>query len=1027
MCRKLILLISFIAMLAMAANVSAADEGISAQWDGEGMDGLWSTALNWDGDLVPDANVTINSDILGLAVNPDVDEDINTEIVSLAMNAVDLGSTATLNMDGVSLTITGFLPEGEDFANGIGTNQDANTYGTVILDINDSTLTLEGDAPLVRFDINSDVNGATELLVQDSFLNLDYIFAQGDFKWYMDNSLVQFTPDRDTDNYIARYGGYTDIKWTNSTVIQHGDPDHYDGPYVWDAGTSETDPELRAYDTNTVLDMNIVDSQFWWRGRWYFNDSVWAVNFIFTNSDIYAAKFLIRQSAGKDNVNITNSRIITSSYHRYSEKIPAGNQGTWGTIDHSVMRGSDVDWRDSSNPGHLNFIFSYCYTTGDDVDKFQGDIDTGKFISHDGNGVWGGPIYVPYYNFEGDDGGFTVLTAIPDANYAWGYFPHDAQPEGMPMPTKLMWFPSADANHQDVYVSKDKQLVEDMNVPLALEDTVAGDGNSVTMSAFQQPQETWYWRVVTIADDDSETAGPVLQFKTPDGKAIRPNPEHGDGSAVVSPDGRVSWTSGGPWVTDHDLYFDPNEQKVIDVNFIITGLLSKQLGLVTEYADVGLLELGSKYYWRVDERGGAFEVEGDVWQFTLGNYFVIEDFETYTDTADLRGSWSDLTTSGSGAEITLKINIEDSEIAHSGTQYMKVYYDNWGGYSYTDRPTAAQDWVVSDTAALAIYFRGDSSNLEEYVETMAVTLSDSDSSASLDYDGDKNNIMIEDWFIWNMAFKDFTGVDANEITNIKIDFADEVEGLGIVYFDDFRLYQRRCRPETTGLKADLTDDCIVNADDLEVIGAGWLKAGLGTVNKTTPDAAKLVLQYLFDESAGSNLADNINSYDGTYIVDPNGTLGDISDGRSVPGMSGNAFYCTVNEDDIETGRYDICIDIPNDPWIDHNMVDDITLSMWMKNHRPESPPDGGANLLEFRQYDGVSTSGGDLILSVTTSDNTAFEFIDDGGNSGASQQDWDAMTDWTLFIFTKDVDNLRIYNNGVMVASGAAGDYMKVP
>jgi len=1022
MCRKLILLISFIAMLAMAANVSA-DTGISAQWDGGGLNGLWNTAANWDVDLVPDANVIIdsNSTLIPPVVNPDVDLDINTQITSLRMNVYDVGSTAKLNMDGRSMTITG------DGDAGILLQLAPNTYGTVTLDINDSSLALEGAAPMIRVRIGNggDPNGEAELFVKDSFLDLDRIDVTGNLKWYMDNAHIDFTPGNSDNSQICAEGAYTDIKWNNCTVINHGNPQEYDGPYEWDVTKTATSPGFNGSGSGSILDMNIVDSQFFWRGRWYFADSMRGVNFTFTNSDIYSNKFLIRQTTGKVNLKITNSRMITGNYHRYSENSPAGNQGTWGTIDHSVLRGTDLNWRTLANPGHLNFIFSYIYTAGNDVSNLQERIDLGKYITHDGNGVWGGPIYVPYYKCPGQEG-FTVLTAIPDANYAWGYWPHDGQPDGMPMPTDLMWFPGADANHQDVYASKNRQLVEDMNEALALEGTVDGDGNSLTMTSFQQPQETWYWRIVSTSDDLVVTAGPIIQFKTPDGKAINPNPANGDGSAPISPAGRVSWTSGGLWVTNHAIYFDPNEQKVIDANTTNNpGLLVYVNTNANTYYDVGQLVLGAKYYWRVDESGGAFFVEGDIWQFTLGNYFLIEDFETYADTAALTVAWPDGGTNGTGAELTLL-----TSGGHESPQLMKFYFDNkeWEGSSYTERNFGGnQDWTASDTAALALHFKGDPNTLTHRIETMTLTLTDHDSSASQDYPGDPCNILLKDWFRWDAAFSAFAGIDPKKINKMKISFKDERNGYGFVYFDDFRLYQSRCIPEYTGLKADITDDCIVNADDLEEIGNDWLQVGLGTVNKTTPDANKLVLQYLFDESAGSNLADNINDYDGTYIVDPNGTPGDISDGRSVPGMSGNAFYCTTREDDLETTRYNICIDIPNDVFVDHSIVDDITLSVWMKNHDTVKTPDSGASLLEFRKWDGLSGAGGDLILGVTTSRNDQFEFVDDGGSSGESQQDWASMTDWTLFIFTKDVDSLRIYNNGVMVAAGDAGDYMKVP
>jgi len=704
MCRKLILLISFVAIVAMATNALAVD----ATWDGGAGDGLWSSPLNWDADAVPDGIAVIDSNVAGLATNPDVTLDTNASLGQLQMSAFDVNSTVDFLINGKAFS----LDDGTDDG-GLIINRDPNTFGTVTVDINDSSVSL-GDSPdTVRLAVNSEGSaaegGGTTVLniLNNSSVELDYLrVAGGDFTFNMDDSIVRFTPLTDTDNYIARGGGHTVINWSNSTVIQDGDPDHYVGPYKWDTDEGETDPELRGYDANTIVELNIDNCSFFWRGRWYFHDTAKEVHFNFTNSEIYANKFLIRQSTGKDFLNIQNSRIITSSYHRYSEKNPTGNEGTWGDVKYSVMRGSDVTWRERSNPGHINFEFSYIYTEGDDVDTLQDCIDTGKYVSFDGNGVWGGPVFVPYYQAGGVEG-FTVLSAIPDANYAWGYWPHDGQPEGMPMPTKLMWFPAADANQQKIYASEDRQAVEDMNDALALEGTVAGDANSWTITQFQQPQQTWYWRLVEVDSAGNETAGPIIKFTTPEGKAILPVPKNAEHAAGVSPAGSVTWTTGGPWVEHHDVYLGTDEAAVEAADTNTVGIYQGTVD--TNSFDLGLLTLGQTYYWRVDEKGGAFFVKGDVWSFTMANYYLIESFETYADTPELYGTWTDYHIDGdNGAAVVLS-----TAYNHSGAKSMELNYDDdWYAYSETERTFgSAQDWTVGDVKALTLYFYGAATNV----------------------------------------------------------------------------------------------------------------------------------------------------------------------------------------------------------------------------------------------------------------------------------------------------------------------------
>ena len=45
----------------------------------------------------------------------------------------------------------------------------------------------------------------------------------------------------------------------------------------------------------------------------------------------------------------------------------------------------------------------------------------------------------------------------------------------------------------------------------------------------------------------------------------------------------------------------------------------------------GPLNLGTTYYWKVDEVGGAGPYVGDLWSFTTREYAVVDDFEAYND------------------------------------------------------------------------------------------------------------------------------------------------------------------------------------------------------------------------------------------------------------------------------------------------------------------------------------------------------------------------------------------------------------
>ena len=579
------------------------------------------------------------------------------------------------------------------------------------------------------------------------------------------------------------------------------------------------------------------------------------------------------------------------------------------------------------------------------------------------------------------------------------------------MPIVLQWFQPDDANEQLVYVSQDRQLVEDMN-SLALEGNVASDVNEwEVQAANQQPEQTWYWRIVEV-DGENQWAGPVIETKTADGKARDPIPEDGDVGIGVSPAGRLSWTTGGDWVTSHRVYVDANETKVTDANTSTTGLLVNNT-TTNAYYNCGNLTLGETYYWRVDESGGAFFVKGDIWSFTLGNYYVIEDFEVYNTTTELTATtaWPDGGTNGSGAELTLLL-----EGGHESPQYMQFYFDNkeWEGNSYTERNFGSnQNWTVSGTSALVLYFSGNSTNRSSRVETMSITLTDDNSSDSQDYPGDPCNILIDEWFRWDIALSDFSGVDPEKINKMKISFKDERNGYGYVYFDEFRLYQPSCWPEKTGLKADFTGDCIVNADDLETIGIEWLKGDV-YVTASDPGDANLVLEYDFDGTLNDPVPDGLVDGTSTYTAqiiagsDPNS---EIKYASPAIGSGTSAHFINVNSG---TGVADTFV-IPDacDPGsdgIDFNTFDEFTIALFLN-------PDVGAPAAARR----ICSEAVYVVMYLDPQGQLHSIRKYDGTDGSILLEDDFPLDTWSHLAMTWDADSaddrFKLYMNGELIGS----------
>jgi hypothetical protein len=115
---------------------------------------------------------------------------------------------------------------------------------------------------------------------------------------------------------------------------------------------------------------------------------------------------------------------------------------------------------------------------------------------------------------------------------------------------------------------------------------------------------------------------------------------------------------------------------------------------------------------------------------------------------------------------------------------------------------------------------------------MYVKLTDGDNpahTATVMYDGDMNDIKKVEWQEWNIALTEFTDVNLANVARITIRFGDGIDPspapnpAGTVYFDDIRLYTRRCIPERP--IGDLSGDCVVDWQDLKIMTDEWLNMG----------------------------------------------------------------------------------------------------------------------------------------------------------------------------------------------------------
>ncbi|MCP4257730.1 MAG: hypothetical protein GY774_09425 [Planctomycetes bacterium] len=299
--------------------------------------------------------------------------------------------------------------------------------------------------------------------------------------------------------------------------------------------------------------------------------------------------------------------------------------------------------------------------------------------------------------------------------------------------------------------------------------------------------KTYYWRVDEF--DIVEThKGDIWSFTT-EGAVGSPSPAKGAVDVTQTP--VLTWVP-GVFADSHEVYFGADA----------TSLELKSSGsLGSESYEPGQLEWNTTYYWRIDEANNTNADSpwtGPLWSFTTANFLIVDDFESYNDLdpADPASNriflaWIDgfdnPTVNGS---IVGYANPPFAEmtIVHSGNQSMPFSYDNSVGKSEaTLTLTSNRDWTVNGVNTLTVWFRGSSANAAEPLYTVlndsAIVTNDNSDAAQ------KGS-----WTQWNIDLTRFAdqGVNLANVNSITLGLGNRSNpvagGLGMMYFDDIRLY-----------------------------------------------------------------------------------------------------------------------------------------------------------------------------------------------------------------------------------------------
>jgi len=279
------------------------------------------------------------------------------------------------------------------------------------------------------------------------------------------------------------------------------------------------------------------------------------------------------------------------------------------------------------------------------------------------------------------------------------------------------------------------------------------------------------------------------------------NPSPADGTTTdVTMALPLRWSAGDK-ASEHDVYFGIDRNAIADAGISdTTGVYrGRQSGTVFSPSE-GVEWNGGPYYWRIDEHNADGTVsEGRVWNFTVADYLIVDDIESYNDLDEsdpqsnrIYLAWIDgfgTTTNGSVIG-NLNPPFTNRTDFHGGTQSMPYFYDNnFKSSQATLTLTRLHDWTIEGVEVLSLWFKGATANA---AEPMYVALND----GPVVYHNDPDATQVDAWTEWTIDLQTFAdqGVDLTNVGSITIGFGTPGTaapgGAGNMLFDDIRLYRR---------------------------------------------------------------------------------------------------------------------------------------------------------------------------------------------------------------------------------------------
>ena len=431
--------------------------------------------------------------------------------------------------------------------------------------------------------------------------------------------------------------------------------------------------------------------------------------------------------------------------------------------------------------------------------------------------------------------------------------------------------------------------------------------------------------------------------------AREPNPEQGAMNIAV--DATLGWRAGRE-AQEHEVYISDDQQAVIDGTAYIDTVSQASYGPLS-------LDLGSDYYWRIDEVNNAetpASWQSNIWSFTTQQYLVVDGFESYNDIDEGQDgsnlvylTWVDgydnPSINGSTIGYVSGASMETA-IVHGGMQSVPVKYDNSAtNISEVSANIAdlsvGNDWTKGDARTLVLWFYGDPNN--STTEQIYVKIN----NTKVLYDGDPDNVAKRRWTQWDVDLASL-GINLSNVTTLGIGFekTGATGGSGTVLIDDIRLYR--------------------TAPPIPI--------------PVDPGSDALVAHYAFENNANDSSGNSLN---GTIMGSP----------IYVQSLAG---YGTA----IQLDGVDEYVDCGNSTNFD--ITEEITLSAWVKTS------DAGNG--EHNPF----VTKGDHAYAIKHSVNNEIQFFIYDGDWFTANVDVDSSFngDWRFVVGTYDGSELRIYIDG---------------